>query len=1075
MTLPFSIRSLAMRGVAAVAVVAVGLWLPPPALAQTSDDDVYIDPNRSDPQARRTLVINANRVSTDITNYSLIGRGNSSNPSDGEGGVWPAGTGHDHIHEMTGFIGGRVENDDGRVFRIISDGFTDAGGTGGEVDPVTNVEYKFHPLPGYLNAVAGQDEIANSLNPRSWPASWPDKPASWDGAWNGFFGLNQFNADQEVFYVMDDTWNTEFDFAPYADHPDWGGLGMQVRTRLFQWTHPLARDIIFIQFEVSNAGDYGYEIEADSVFFGGYADIGVGGRGTTDDCAGFDRDRDLVYGWDCDNVGVWTRFREIPPGYIGWKYLESPGIDADGVDNDNDGLVDERRDNDAGQLVNGPCGIYGPPQEHWEGDEDCDWNPEIDDVGQDGAGPLTEGYPGPDAGEGNGRPDQGEPNFGRLDKDESDQVGLTSFTAPLFGAVQISDEGSLWERIQPGFFSVPRQAVNQYWIFSSGPFNLAPEATERFSTSWVFGRDEQAAFQSAAVAQRIYDADYRFARPPRQPELQAIPGDGKVVLVWDDLAETSRDPIYGRDFEGYRIYRSTDPNFNDVEDITDARGNAVFQVPIAQYDLANGLEGPHPLQFGQLIGEPTGIHFFMGEDTGIQHFFVDDEVLNGRTYYYAVRAYDQGYDVDFFERGISELDDLAPITPSESPAAIITRGGKVDRQDPNTAIATPNPSPSNVEPGDTDVDGTLQQSRGVATGGVNVQVISPDLLPEADYRVDFGTTEQASPVTFETTTFSVLNETTGEYLVQDAPVPTNFATGEYLRTWQRELLNSGFVLGFENEFPTTNDARQASDWSDDAATNLQVEVDLLFDSSPVQPLSFVVEVGEEEAVLDSAFTSRSGNSTKPVNFQVYELRTGEPLDFVFQEVSDTENGRIDPRETLFIVYPTDNFLLGASWSLAFSAPTDADGNDLPEEDWRLPQAGDRYVVRNQIPFSERDTYRFSTTPTRTIDGAGEDVLDEIQVVPNPYVAASILESQPALSGRGERIIRFTNLPAQCTISIYTVNGDLVRTLRHDGLSDGTVRWDLKSKDGLEVAFGLYVYHVDAPGIGEHVGKFAIIN
>jgi hypothetical protein len=42
------------------------------------------------------------------------------------------------------------------------------------------------------------------------------------------------------------------------------------------------------------------------------------------------------------------------PGYFGYKFLESPGQPYDGIDNDNDGLIDERQDN----------GI----------DEDGDWN-----------------------------------------------------------------------------------------------------------------------------------------------------------------------------------------------------------------------------------------------------------------------------------------------------------------------------------------------------------------------------------------------------------------------------------------------------------------------------------------------------------------------------------------------------------------------------------------------------------------------------------------------------------------------------------------------------------------------------
>ena len=35
-------------------------------------------------------------------------------------------------------------------------------------------------------------------------------------------------------------------------------------------------------------------------------------------------------------------------------------------------------------------------------------------------------------------------------------------------------------------------------------------------------------------------------------------------------------------------------------------------------------------------------------------------------------------------------------------------------------------------------------------------------------------------------------------------------------------------------------------------------------------------------------------------------------------------------------------------------------------------------------------------------------------------------------------------------------------------------WDLLSKDELEIGYGIYVYHVDAPGIGDKIGKFAVI-
>jgi hypothetical protein len=37
-----------------------------------------------------------------------------------------------------------------------------------------------------------------------------------------------------------------------------------------------------------------------------------------------------------------------------------------------------------------------------------------------------------------------------------------------------------------------------------------------------------------------------------------------------------------------------------------------------------------------------------------------------------------------------------------------------------------------------------------------------------------------------------------------------------------------------------------------------------------------------------------------------------------------------------------------------------------------------------------------------------------------------------------------------------------------------VPWNLRTKDNLDVAPGLYVFHVDAGELGSSVGKFAII-
>ena len=132
-------------------------------------------------------------------------------------------------------------------------------------------------------------------------------------------------------------------------------------------------------------------------------------------------------------------------------------------------------------------------------------------------------------------------------------------------------------------------------------------------------------------------------------------GDKKVILSWDNRSENSLDPIYGRDFEGYRIYRSTDPGFIDAYVVTDTYGNITFKKPLVVFDKIDSLMGPHPIGF-------NGLHFDMGTDSGLEYIYVDSNLINGQTYYYAVTAFDKGYDLDFFDLGFSDAENLLPLS-----------------------------------------------------------------------------------------------------------------------------------------------------------------------------------------------------------------------------------------------------------------------------------------------------------------------------------------------------------------------------------------------------------------------------
>jgi hypothetical protein len=104
-----------------------------------------------------------------------------------------------------------------------------------------------------------------------------------------------------------------------------------------------------------------------------------------------------------------------------------------------------------------------------------------------------------------------------------------------------------------------------------------------------------------------------------------------------------------------------------------------------------------------------------------------------------------------------------------------------------------------------------------------------------------------------------------------------------------------------------------------------------------------------------------------------------------------------------------------------------------------------------------------------------DHAGSVWVVPNPFRAHAGWDLPPVDGDRLTRHLDFMGLPrARCTIRIWTAAGDLVANLDHDGsLGDGEARWDLVSRNGQEVASGIYVFTVDSD-LGRQTGRFVVI-
>lgn len=154
-------------------------------------------------------------------------------------------------------------------------------------------------------------------------------------------------------------------------------------------------------------------------------------------------------------------------------------------------------------------------------------------------------------------------------------------------------------------------------IISVGPFpTTMPGDTIRFVIATIAADGYEELIKYADAAKTLYDSDFSVPISPSPPKIRLTPRKGAIVVNWEWLPEyegtnpeefedNSRTDGVSVDFDGYRVYRSTE-----------------------------GPNGPW-----QLLGEFDKVNGF-GYDTGLQYELVDDGLINGIRYWYSVTSFD---------------------------------------------------------------------------------------------------------------------------------------------------------------------------------------------------------------------------------------------------------------------------------------------------------------------------------------------------------------------------------------------------------------------------------------------------
>jgi hypothetical protein len=835
----------------------------------------------------------------------------------------------------------------------------------------------------------------------------------------------------------------------------------------------------------------------------------------------------------------------------------------DGVDNNLNGLIDEnyflhyrqvKKDQNNKTLFdilrpvhyfNYKTNVYDPYSMIDERrddliDNDKDWDQLYDDTGPDGIfDPLN-----PDPGEKDGQPTPGERNFDQTDVDESDQIGLTSFIYFTNNAdpVNLRDDEDQWKRLQPGTFSVPSSIENGKpvsgedgdFIYGSGYFPLVAKKKEFLSLALVYGggnggsRDDDIAdlLKHKITVQDIYDANYQFPiAPDPAPTLKAVAGDGNVKLYWDRKSEDAVDPVLRyKDFQGYKIFKATDRSFNDAFVVTNADGTAKGFKSIYQVDIVDSIVGyfyPPP----DIFQGQEGFTFNMGTNTGLVHEFVDSDVMNGRTYYYAIVAYDNGD----YNKGIMPSQNSWNITTDEAT-------GRIKSMSSNVVAVTPGPKSLGYVPPPSSKEAAKIKS--IGTGKIYFNVVDENALTGNTYLITFSDTRDSGKLAPVTTTYSVLDSTLYTEVFEPSKTDTlfvflkrkNLLPGSVtLRTLDGTVVDpSKYTINLTRgaikasssgslqpnpaslkkyriqyryypiyQSANINNSPYAKETKDTdifdgvrLSFNNEWDIDVIdtlsgfpsVDRSYVYTFSTVdipaaniyatrypadYDIIFYNSIVDTSWDYYGSIPAYPVNFKIWNRTDEKFVKFIFVNIGDP---RLGPSDQFYFFDKDENDSLRYTWNMTFSSRFN---NNDTVYNFGL---GDTIKIRTTKPFRSEDRFMFAPQKPYVAAGVTSKELDKIRVVPNPYVVASVREESNygAKFGRGERRIEFQHVPADAKISIFTVRGDVVRVLHADGtINNGTVKWDLKSGENLDVAFGVYFYAVES-SIGTKTGKIAII-
>ena len=655
--------------------------------------------------------------------------------------------------------------------------------------------------------------------------------------------------------------------------------------------------------------------------------------------------------------------------------------------------------------------------------------------------------------------------------------------------------------------------------------DVAPGESVVFTFADFLGINEADLLRNAKVFQSLYDNNCSSPKPPAQPLVRAKQDDHKIVLYWDKRSEQSIDPVTGNNmFQGYRVYRSTDRGSTWGNVVTDLNGNPtdIYQ-PLAVYDIADGISGAYTMS------DPL-VYYDLGSESGLQYTFIDENIVNGYEYWYAVTAYDGP------DNWAGALVD--PMENSKAKDATIT--------DDNTVALIPQVSPAGLDKGG--VTGITHH--GLSTARFDaitadpfvVQILGHSEVTLDDlkskgftYQVDFHETidsidTSSGDAEYYDTTYtrfwSLVNLDNGDTIINNESdissevqhVVDGFIPSFSSATWE--------ITGEDSTVFSPVDSSSASSIIFSGLGHPSASKKTWKSYLETLPSSSIGELGVDPMVsdlwndLEIRFTNEGSIAsyyniltlygmqeidTVLVPFELWDIENNRQLNLaVYQSVGTSKpEGNIWALDSVIVIdslFSSSSVVLDTSWTFGFKFKTSFQfipGYDDYSSNEKLHYAQDTDKLGWVINLDQQNTYFNSGDIFRIhianpllpgvdhyiISTSSDDYiledgdLNNIKVVPNPYIVTSVYERVSY-----SKEIQFTNLPSECVIRIYNTSGDMIQLLQHNPSSPGyrgpsIEAWNLGTYNNQDIAFGVYVFHVVSGGFDtgkEFIGKFAVI-